>query len=84
MDFEPLFVFRGRRANLIKIIYWEGTGLCLFTKRLEQSIFVWPSNADLDETMMLTAAQLSMLIDGIDGAHRAVSGDHPWPDDRCD
>ena len=31
-----LFVFRGRKANLIKIVYWDGTGLCLFTKRLEQ------------------------------------------------
>lgn len=38
-----LFVFRGRtRANLIKIVYWDGTGLCLFTKRLEQGVFLWP------------------------------------------
>ena len=53
-------------ANLIKIVYWDGTGLCLFTKRLEQSVFLWPSNAEASGTMMLTSAQLSMLIDGID------------------
>jgi len=34
-----LFVFRGRKANLIKIVYWDGTGLCLFTKRLEHGVF---------------------------------------------
>ena len=37
-----LFVFRGRKANLIKIVYWDGTGLCLFTKRLEHGVFLWP------------------------------------------
>jgi len=61
-----LFVFRGRRANLIKIVYWDGTGLCLFTKRLEQGVFQWPRNAEPSGTMTLTWAQLSMLIDGLD------------------
>lgn len=61
-----LFVFRGRRANLIKIVYWDGTGLCLFTKRLEHGVFLWPSSAEPSGTMMLTSVQLSMLIDGID------------------
>jgi transposase len=61
-----LFVFRGRKANLIKIVYWDGTGLCLFTKRLEQSTFRWPSSAEASGTLMLTSAQLSMLIDGIE------------------
>ncbi len=61
-----LFVFRGRKANLIKIVYWDGTGLCLFTKRLEQGTFSWPSATEANRTLMLTAAQLSMLIDGID------------------
>ena len=41
-----LFVFRGRKANLIKIVFWDGTGLCLFTKRLEHGVFLWPSNVD--------------------------------------
>ena len=42
-----LFVFRGRtRANLIKIVFWDGTGLCLFTKRLEHGVFLWPPSVD--------------------------------------
>ena len=61
-----LFVFRGRKANLVKIVFWDGTGLCLFTKRLEHGVFLWPSNVDPGGTLMLTSAQLSMLIDGVD------------------
>jgi transposase len=61
-----LFVFRGRKANLIKIVYWDGTGLCLFTKRLEQGVFLWPPDLDPGETLALSSEQLSMLIDGVD------------------
>jgi transposase len=61
-----LFVFRGRKANLIKIVYWDGTGLCLFTKRLEQGVFLWPPDIDQGETLALSSEQLSMLIDGVD------------------
>jgi transposase len=61
-----LFVFRGRKANLIKIVFWDGTGLCLFTKRLEHGVFLWPPNVALGETLSLTSAQLSLLIDGVD------------------
>jgi len=41
-----LYVFRGRRGNLIKIIWHDGQGACLFTKRLERGRFLWPSLAD--------------------------------------
>ena len=61
-----LFVFRGRKANLIKIVFWDGTGLCLFTKRLEHGVFLWPANAASTGTLSLTSALLSMLIDGVD------------------
>ena len=61
-----LFVFRGRKANLIKIVFWDGTGLCLFTKRLEQGVFLWPSNAEPGRTLALSSTQLSALIEGID------------------
>lgn len=45
-----LFVFPGRsRANLIKIVFWDGTGLCLFTKRLEYGALLWPPNAEAGE-----------------------------------
>src|SRR5207302_8166072 len=60
-----LFVFRGRKANLLKIVFWDGTGLGLFTKRLEHGVFLWPSNIDQGGTLPLTSAQLSSLIDGI-------------------
>jgi transposase len=40
-----LFVFRGRRGDLIKVLSWDGQGLCLFSKRLEKGRFVWPHQA---------------------------------------
>ena len=59
-----LFVFRGRRGDLIKVIWWDGQGACLFSKRLEKGRFVWPSAKD--GKVALTPAQLSMLLEGID------------------
>ena len=60
-----LFLFRGRKVNLIKIVFWDGTGLCLFTKRLEHGVFLWPSNVEPGGTLALSSAQLSMLIEGV-------------------
>jgi transposase len=59
-----LFVFRGRRGDLIKIIWWDGQGACLFSKRLEKGRFVWPSVAN--GKVFVTSAQLAMLLEGID------------------
>ena len=59
-----LFVFRGRRGDLVKVLFWDGQGLCLFAKRLEQGRFTWP--AAKDGVVTLTPAQLSMLLEGID------------------
>lgn len=59
-----LFVFRGRRGDLIKVLWWDGQGLCLFSKRLEKGRFVWPSPAD--GKVVVTPAQLAMLVEGID------------------
>ncbi|KIC14346.1 isocitrate lyase [Leisingera sp. ANG-Vp] len=59
-----LFVFRGRRGDLLKIIWWDAQGACLFSKRLEKGRFVWP--AAKDGKISVTAAQLSMLLEGID------------------
>jgi transposase len=61
-----LFVFRGRKADLIKIVFWDGTGLCLFTKRLEQGVFLWPPKIEPGRTLALTSEQLSALLEGID------------------
>jgi len=59
-----VFVFRGRRGDLIKLLWWDGDGLCLFAKRLERGRFVWPQAKD--GSVALTRAQLSMLLEGID------------------
>ena len=59
-----VFVFRGRRGDTIKILWFDGDGLCIFAKRLEQGRFVWPQATE--GTVLLTRAQLSMLLEGID------------------
>jgi len=59
-----VFVFRGRRGDLIKLLWWTGDGLCLLTKRLERGRFVWPQASS--GSVALTQAQLSMLLEGID------------------
>ena len=64
-----VFAFRGRRGDLIKVLWWSGDGLCLFAKRLERGRFVWP-RGDQD-LAVLTPAQLSMLLEGIDWRHPA-------------
>ena len=59
-----VFVFRGRRGDLLKLLWWDGQGLCLFAKRLERGRFVWPSAST--GAVALTPAQLAMLLEGID------------------
>ena len=59
-----LFVFRGRRSDLVKMIWHDGQGACLFTKRLERGRFIWPSVAG--ESVTISPAQLSYLLSGID------------------
>ncbi len=59
-----VFVFRGRRGDRIKCLWWSGDGVCLFMKRLEQGKFVWPQATD--GVVSLSSAQLSMLLEGID------------------
>ena len=59
-----LFVFRGRRGGLIKVLWYDGQGFCLFSKRLERGRFIWPSAAD--GTVTITPAQLGYLLEGID------------------
>jgi transposase len=62
-----VFVFRGRRGDLIKLLWFDGKGLCLFAKRLERGRFIWPKAES--GTVSLTRAQLSMLGEGIDWRH---------------
>lgn len=59
------FVFRGRQGRLIKVLWWDGQGLCLFAKRLEKGRFIWPATS-AGAAATLTPAQLAMLLEGID------------------
>jgi transposase len=59
-----VFAFRGRRGDLVKLLWWDGDGLCLYAKRLEWGRFVWPRTEA--SVAVLTPAQLSMLLEGID------------------
>ena len=59
-----VFVFRGRRGDIVKLLWWDGQGMCLFAKRLEKGRFIWPQAES--GSVLLTPAQLSMLLEGID------------------
>src|SRR4051812_16859373 len=59
-----VFAFRGRRGDLVKLLWWDGDGLCLLAKRLERGRFVWPRTEQ--GTAVLTASQLAMLLEGVD------------------
>ena len=59
-----IFIFQSKRADRLKILAWDGSGLILFWKRLEHGAFKWPPVSD--GVMRLTSAQLAALIDGMD------------------
>jgi transposase len=59
-----LFVFRGKRGDLVKVLWHDGQGLCLFAKRLERGRFIWPST--VGDAVTITPAQLGYLMEGID------------------
>jgi transposase len=59
-----LFVFRGARGNLIKILWHDGLGISLYAKRLERGRFIWPSVTD--GVIGISASQLAYMLDGID------------------
>ena len=71
LERQPLsghvFVFRGRRGDIVKVLWFDGDGLCLLAKRLERGRFVWPQASG--GTVSLSRAQLSMLLEGIDWRH---------------
>lgn len=69
-----MFVFRGKRSDRLKILWFDGQGFCLFYKCLERGKFTWP-NIDSKTSVGITGAQLSMLLEGIDW--RSPSWSHP-------
>ena len=58
-------VFRGKRSNILKILYWDGQGFCLFYKRLERGRFIWPKEGS-SRFVSVTEGQFAMLLEGID------------------
>jgi transposase len=69
-----LFLFRGKRGDYFKAIYWDGSGLWLLAKRLEKGRFVWPPI--VDGAMTLSPAQLAVLIEAMD-CRRTVTPEPP-------
>ena len=65
LDLRALFVFRGKRSDRIKILWWDGQGFCLFSKCLDSGKFIWPKIQD-KQALYITRIQLSMLIEAID------------------
>ena len=59
-----IYVFRAKRADRVKLLFWDGTGMCLLAKRLEGAKFHWPRI--VDGVMRLSPAQLSALLEGLD------------------
>ena len=71
-----IYVFRAKRADRVKLLLWDGTGLVLVAKRLEKSSFRWPRISD--GVMRLSASQLAALVDGLDWS-RLHARDVPRP-----
>lgn len=72
-----IYVFRAKRADRVKLIYWDGTGVCLFAKRLEDGAFRWPQIED--GVIRLSAAQFSALIEGLDWRRVHEARETPAP-----
>ena len=72
-----LYVFRGRRGDLIKVLWHDGLGTSLYAKRLERGRFIWPSPAG--GVIAISPAQLGYLLEGIDWRNPVRS----WRPDRA-
>lgn len=72
-----VYVFRAKRADRVKLIYWDGTGVCLFAKRLEDVKFRWPSVQD--GVRRLSPAELSALLEGLDWKRVHAAREIPAP-----
>lgn len=61
-----LFVFRSKRGDRVKLLYWDGDGLAIWYKRLEEGTFRFPAPAADSHGIEMRAADLAMLLDGVD------------------
>ena len=67
-----IYVFRAKRADRIKLVFWDGTGVCLLSKKLEDGKFRWPKLQN--GVIRLTAGQFSALMEGLDWRRVHESG----------
>lgn len=72
-----LFIFRSKKGNYLKIVYFDGSGVCLFAKKMERHRFIWPRTVDAQ--LSLSPAQMSLLIEGIDWRRTVVPDELPRP-----
>jgi transposase len=80
-----LFVFRGRRGGLIKVLWHDGQGMCLFAKRLERGRFIWPSTSareGADAAVTITQRSSAICSKASIGACRNTRGGHKQPANR--
>lgn len=70
-----VFIFRSKRLDRLKLLMWDGSGLCLVTKRLETGAFTWPPVRD--GTVTLNAAQLRLLLTGMDWTQMGIRASMP-------
>ena len=61
-----LFVFKNKRGDRVKLLYWDEDGFVIVYKRLEEGVFHWPATAAGQTSVALRAAELAVLLDGID------------------
>src|SRR3954463_16730067 len=72
-----VFCFRGRRGDLVKLLWWDGDGLCLFAKRLERGRFVWPRAEE--GVVVLSGHNYQCCWKGLIGGCRGEPGSRSWP-----
>jgi transposase len=75
-----VFCFRGRRGDLVKLLWWDGDGLCLFAKRLERGRFVWPRAEE--GVVVLSRPNCQCCSKGSIGGCRGEHGGRSWPAER--
>jgi transposase len=77
---SQLFVFTNRRRDRVRLLYWDGTGLWILTKRLEAGTFAWPKIPEGQAKLRLRAEALEMLLAGIDLKGARL---RPWYEEPC-
>lgn len=73
-----LFAFCNRRRDRMKVLYWDGSGLCLLAKRLERGRFAWPKPREGEGSLRMTSDELTQLLGGLDVARPRKRGWYDW------